>query len=147
VTSLLVSRSEQHTTLQTINGLIIFNPWLIQGIRKATKKQKCHSEWQNGYKSAISVDDPRVRRLSIEDTVTATARPFTQEDCVGLRPPPNNKVSRYCEHPNDDPALNHEYNKRHTQFLQASGSSIYLPGIYEITKVFTHAPNTRYSYR
>jgi len=90
VTGLFVSRSGHHTTLQTINSLIIFNPWLIQNIRKATKKQKCHSERQNGYKTAISVDDPRARRLSIEDTVTATARPFTQEDCVGLRPPSNN---------------------------------------------------------
>jgi hypothetical protein len=86
VTGLLVSRSGHHTTLLTINGLIIFNPWLTLNFRKATKKQKCHSERQNAYKTAIS----RARRLSMEDNVTATARPFTQEDCVGLSPPHNN---------------------------------------------------------
>lgn len=80
VKGLLVSRSGHHTTLLTINGLIIFNPSLIQNIRKATKKQKCHSERQNVYKTAISVDDPRARRISIEDNVTATARPFNQEE-------------------------------------------------------------------
>ena len=80
VTGLLVSRSGHHTTLLTINGLIIFNPWLTLNIRKATKKQKCHSERRNAYKTARS----RARRLSIEDNVTATARPFTQQDCVGL---------------------------------------------------------------
>jgi hypothetical protein len=89
VTSLFVKRSGHHTTLLTINGLIILNPRLIQNIRKATKKQKCHSERQNAYKTAISVDEPRARRLSRED-VTATARPFTQEDCAGMRPPRNN---------------------------------------------------------
>jgi hypothetical protein len=89
VSSLLVKRSGHHTTLLPINGLIILNPRLIQNIRKATKKQKCHSERQNVYKTAITVDDPRARQLSIEDD-TATARPFTQEDCVGMRPPRNN---------------------------------------------------------
>jgi hypothetical protein len=90
VTGLLVSRSEHHITLLNINSLITFNPWLIQNTRKATKKQECHSERQNVYKTAISEDDPRARRLSIKDYVTATARPFTQEECVGFSPPRNN---------------------------------------------------------
>jgi len=144
---LLVSRSGHHCTPLTINGLIIFNPWLIQNIRKATKKQKCHSERQNAYKTAIGVDDPRTRRLSIEDNVNATARPFNQEDCFGLRAPRNDEFSRYCEHHNDDLALNHEYHTKYTQLLHDSGSSNYLPCLNEITKVFTYAPNTGYSYR
>lgn len=37
MTGLLVSRSENHTALLTINGLIICNSWLIQNISERNK--------------------------------------------------------------------------------------------------------------